>query len=607
MHLLKFVPVKLTFCLVLGILLGHYFQFDIYIPLAFTSGFVLLLRFIFLRKTSRNSISFGVAMVFTCICVGLLAVSLWNPRNQKDHYSHQNLEEENLWKVKIRKVLKSNALSDRYIVTIISRGTHRVSGKLILNSYRDSVSSKFQVDDELFFFGKLSEIKPPLNPYQFDYKAYLSNLGIYHQIQLDTTNHFTVEHSEKTLYGLAASIRNTIISKLQKANFGKQELSIIQALLLGQRDDISQKTYNNYKNAGAVHILAVSGLHIGILLLLLQLLLRPLERLPKGKTIKLLVIVLLLWGFALLAGFSASVVRAVMMFSFVAYALYLNRPSNTFNILALSMFAILLVINPMLLFQVGFQMSYAAVFAIVWIYPLLQRFWFPKNKVVRKVWQLLSVSIAAQLGVLPISLFYFHQFPGLFFVSNILIVPALGLILGLGILTIVLALLGLLPKELVELYDHLIRIMNSIIRWAAEQETFIFKNISFDWQQMLLSYGIIISCILLFSKSSFKRVMISVGFVFVFQLWIFYNSNSISQKEILLLAHRTKTSVLLNQAGNKLQVFTSDSLAPESIIKDYRIAKRIRQIQYEELKNSYNLGNRIILVIDSLGKTPREM
>ena len=167
-----------------------------------------------------------------------------------------------------------------------------------------------------------------------------------------------------------------------------------------------------------------------------------------------IIVVSLLWGFALVAGFSASVVRAVTMFTFVAYALYLNRPSNTFNILALSMFFILLLINPMLLFQVGFQMSYAAVFAIVWIYPLLQRLWFPKNVVVRKLWQLLSVSVAAQLGVLPISLFYFHQFAGLFFITNLAIVPFLGLVLGMGILVIILSLLNLLPDFLVRAWSE---------------------------------------------------------------------------------------------------------------------------------------------------------
>ena len=196
------------------------------------------------------------------------------------------------------------------------------------------------------------------------------------------------------------------------------------------------------------------------------------------------------------------------MFSFVAYAFYLNRPSNTYNILALSMFFILLVFNPLLLFDVGFQMSYAAVFAIVWIYPLLQKFWNPKKWLLKYVWQLLSVSIAAQIGVLPISLYYFHQFPGLFFISNLLIVPFLGLILGLGIVVIALILLNLAPNILIEIYDSLIGSMNTIIGWVAQQEAFIFKNIPFDTAQLMLSYCLIIALIWVLTKVTFKRTIV---------------------------------------------------------------------------------------------------
>ncbi|TMM59480.1 ComEC family competence protein [Maribacter algarum] len=604
MALLKFVPIKLTLCLVTGILIGHYFDFAIYHVLFSTLILIAFLGFLLSKQTNRNSISFGLTTLLTTIFLGILSVSLWQPKNQKDHYTHQNLEETYLWKVKVREVLKSNLYSDRYMGNIFSMDEKKVSGKLVMNLYRDSGTVKFQVDDELFIFRKLSEIKPPLNPHQFDYQSYLANMGIYHQIQLDSTNHFVNENSSKTIYGIAASVRNKIISKLQKANFGKEELSIIQALLLGQRDDLSKETYNNYKNAGAVHILAVSGLHIGILLLLLQFLLRPLERLPKGKTIKLIVLVLLLWCFALLAGFSASIVRAVTMFSFVAYALYLNRPSNTFNILALSMFAILLLINPMLLFQVGFQMSYAAVLAIVWIYPMLQQLWSPKNKIIRKIWQLLSVSVAAQLGVLPISLFYFHQFPGLFFISNLIIVPAMGLILGMGILIVMLALFDMLPQWLAEFYNGVIGLMNSIIEWVAQQEAFVFKDISFDTMQLLLSYGIIISLLMLFTRINFKRLALFLVCIMSFQLWTIYTSYKTRNTQILLLAHRSKNSVLLYQSGYQLNVTTSDSISASAIVKDYEVAKRIQDILFPDLQNGYTWRNKTILMIDSLGIYP---
>ena len=601
MSLLKFIPIKLTICIVLGILIGNYFKIGVYIPLFICIVSIALLAIIFSKQKSRTSISFGIVALFSTICLGILSVSLWQPKNQKDHYSNLHFKTEHIWKIKIREVLKSNSFSDSYIGTVLAMDKKTVSGKLILNFYRDSTSSKFQVDDEMIVFGKLSEVKPTLNPYQFDYKAYLENLGIYHRLQISKTNHLATKPESKTIYGAAASVRNKIIYKLQKANFGKDELSIIQALILGQRDDISEETYSNYKDAGAVHILAVSGLHIGILLLLLQFLLRPIEYLPKGKTIKLIIIVILLWCFALLAGFSASIVRAVTMFSFVAYALYLNRPSNTFNILALSMFTMLLVINPMLLFQVGFQMSYAAVFAIVWIYPMVQRLWFPKNLIIKKIWQLLSVSVAAQLGVLPISLFYFHQFPALFFVSNLLIVPALGFILGMGIFTIILALLDTLPLWLVELYNGLIGLMNFVIEWVARQEAFVFKNISFDAMQLLLTYGIIISFLTLCSKISFKRLALLLGCIISLQFWIIYSSYQTSQKEALLIAHRSKNSIILHQFNHQLHITTSDSISSNSMVKNYKVAERIKNIKFQSMQNSYKLGIKNILVIDSVG------
>jgi competence protein ComEC len=325
------------------------------------------------------------------------------------------------------------------------------------------------------------------------------------------------------------------------------------------------------------------------------------EFLPKGKTFKLVAIVLLLWGFAFLAGLSASVVRAVTMFSFVAYALYLNRPSNTFNILALSMFFILLVFDPMLLFNVGFQMSYAAVFAIVWVYPILQKFWYPKNWLVRQAWQLLSVSIAAQVGVLPISLYYFHQFPGLFFISNLLIVPFLGLILGLGIIVVAFILLNIAPNNLIELYNAIIGIMNSVIKWVAQQEAFIFRNISFDSFQLVLTYCLLISMIWILIKNTFKRTLTFLICFIVLQLWLLYNQQNTYEKEQLLLVHQTKNSILAHQKGNELSVFTNNSSATKNFATSFQIHERVEKLNYQHLRNSYKFNNQNLVLIDSFG------
>lgn len=559
------------------------------------------------KKQHRDGFPyFEVLTLFVTVCLGVFVVGISMYRGMSHHYTELDLNKNKVWHLKVREVLKPNTFSQRYVVNIISVDSKNTTGKSLFSIPVDSTLMDLQVDDEFLVYAKPDSIRPSLNPHQFDYKNYLEKQGIQHQIKVDPSFIIKRISGQKTLFGLASNFREDIISKLKQKNFGKEELGVIQALVLGKRDDISEATYNNYKNAGAVHILAVSGLHVGIVLFLLEFLLLPLERLPKGKTLKLITVVLLLWGYAFVAGLSPSIVRAVTMFSFVAYAMYLNRPTNSFNIVALSMLFILLV-KPLFVFQVGFQMSYAAVFAIIWIYPKLQKFWFPPNIIVRKIWQLLSVSVAAQLGVLPISLFYFHQFPSLFFISNVLIIPFLGLILGFGILVIVLALVGFLPQFLVDSFNWIIKMMNSIIGWVAQKEGFIIKNIPFDAVELILGYLIIIGLVVFLSKPKWKTALFVFCGVSIFQGWNFWNQVWVHQKEMVVLAHRSRNTLLLHQNGNSLSIITSDSANIGNIASNYAIAERIQKTDTLKLKNSYLIGSKNLFVVDSSAILPLEV
>ncbi len=606
MDLLKFIPIKLNFFLIIGILTGKIFDFSIVFATIITLIGLVILAFLFKKSHRKKSLYFGCCALLTMICIGILAVSLWKPKNWKSHYSHFENQNLNSYSIKIQEVLKSTKYNHQYLATVQKLNGQSTSGKILLSTPNDIQYTPFKVDYSLLAIGQLKEIQAPLNPHQFDFKSYMERQGVYHQLRIDKNSYSLTKFYSPSVYGIASKLRIKIISKLREANFPKEELAIVQALLLGQRNDISDDTYINYKNAGAVHILAVSGLHIGIILLVLQFLLRPLEFLPKGKELKLALIVLILWGFALLAGFSSSVVRAVAMFSFVAYALYLNRPNNTFNILALSMFFILLLINPMLLFQAGFQMSYAAVIAIVWIYPLLQKLWFPKPFIIKKIWQLFSVSVAAQLGVLPISLFYFHQFPGLFFISNLVIVPFLGILLGIGILVICLAMLNILPEFLIIAYSKLIQLMNSSIAWIAQKDTFLFKNISFDSVQLMLCYTVIISFLILVVELKFKRIVLFLSTVLVFQIYTLGSAHLSHQKNELLLAHQTKNTILFDKNGEHLKLFARHKEATKRLVSNYQVAERIHLVTHDSVRNSYTWFDKKIKIIDSLGILPKE-
>lgn len=606
MKLLAFVPIKLTLFLIIGILLGHNFPVDSTIALVLLLLCLISLGIVFQFERNTKSVWFGVTSFLTTISLGAFIIIKAQPQQQKYHYSKINTEQRSVWNLKITEVLKPTAFSERYIAEIKGVDSSFATGKLLLSQFLNDSLYNLSVDDEIYTTAELSAINPPLNPHQFSYKNYLGKLGVYHQARLTPNNYHKTAHPNRTIFGIAASARNHIIEKLKNKGFGEEELGVIQALLLGRRTDISKETYDNYKNAGAVHILALSGLHIGILLLVLQFLLRPLEYLPHGKKISLLLTVLLLWGFAFLAGLSASIVRACTMFSFVAYALYLNRPSNTFNILALSMFFILLFINPNLLFQVGFQMSYAAVIAIVWIYPIVQKLWYPKSKPLRYVWQLLSVSVAAQVGVLPISLFYFHQFPGLFFVSNLLIVPTLGIILGTGIIVIFLSLINQLPVHLAWIFNEMISYMNTIVAWVARQEDFIFKDISFDGIQLLLAYFLIITLILLLGQVNYKRLMFVLSSLLFIHAYTVFKAYASSQKSEVLVLHQTKNTIIMDRIGSEANVYTSNSNAAKNPVTDIKVGERIATVRHDTIVNSYLVRGKSFLVLDSLGIYPLE-
>ncbi len=546
---------------------------------------------------------FELTTVLTTILLGIFLISLSKSKNLQHHYSKVDLELPKLWEIKIREVLKPNPYNQRYIVEVLSLEKKNSTGKLVLNVPNDSTLKKLKVDDELFLFAKAETIKPPLNPYQFDYKDFLGKQGVYHQIQVSHDQLLPQENPSVSLLGIASNFREHIIAKLKSQNFGKEELGVIQALVLGQRDDISESVYNNYKDAGAIHILAVSGLHVGIFMLLFQFLLSPLERLPKGKTLKLLCVVFMLWAYAFIAGLSPSIVRAVTMFSFVAYAMQLNRPTNSLNIVALSMFFILLV-KPLFLFQVGFQMSYAAVVSIVWIYPKLQRFWFPDNFLIRKGWQLFSVSVAAQLGVLPISLYYFHQFPALFFVTNLLIIPFLGIILGMGVLVIILSLADLLPHFLANMYNNIIKTMNAVISWVADQESFVIRDIPFDSVQLFVGYVAIIFMVLLLSKPKRKNTLVFLTSIIVLQTWAIWKRLQMQQKESLILAHQNRNTIFIHQLGNIIKLYETDSIQSHRIVTDFVIAEHTQSISHDVLTHSYKIDNKTLYIMDSLGIYP---
>ena len=607
MQWFKFTIIKLTLFLVLGILLGYFL--DVSLTLSFSLNLIsvlcLTLLFILNRFGFKLKTLFGLLTYLTFICIGLLAVCIHNPMNHQDHYSNlfkSELNSDQAITFKVKEVLKSGNYYDKYVIDFINIDGIKVTGKSLLNVQKDSTQKSLGIDDIVFSKTIIKDLIPPLNPHQFNYKEYLKKQYIYHQIFLKNDELMVINQSNRSIYGFASELRETINQKLKPYNFKPDELAIINALLLGQRQDISEETYNNYANAGAIHILAVSGLHVGIILLILNFLFRPIGLMPYGPYIKTLLIIILLWCFAIIAGLSPSVMRAVTMFSIVAIGLNFKRATNIYNTLAISMF-ILLLFKPTFLFEVGFQLSYLAVFSIVWIQPLIFRLWNPKFYVVNKLWQILSVTIAAQFGVLPLSLYYFHQFPGLFFISNLVIIPFLGLILGFGILIILLSFLNILPNILAISFGRLIGVMNDFVGFISRQEEFLFKHISFGILFVISSYLLIIATVKLFQKRSYNSVIFSLISISIFISVLIFNTYENATNEFLIF-HKSRFSIIGIKHNRNLTLhhnLKSDNYTDEKLLVNYKIGHSIKNIEQDTIRSLYKINEELLLVVDSIG------
>ena len=602
---LKFLPLHFILFLIIGIVFGNAFNISlIHVFIAITFIILVLGYSYFKANTSfRPPIYFTIFTAIAFFLIGILSINIQKPINQKNHYINPYNSDDKLI-LQIEKVLKPTKFYKKFEAKVIEVNDKKTNGKILINLDKNILGDQFKVDDLVLTKNELKEVRKALNPNEFDYNNYLKKKGIYHQVHLKNDEYVRLQSYNKTVKGIAFSLREKINVELKKYNFSNEELSIINAILLGQRQDLTNELFESYKNAGAIHILAVSGLHIGIILLFLNFLFKPLERIRKGKIIKLVLVVFCLWIYAIIAGLSASVVRAVSMFTMVAIGLSINRPSSIKNSLVVSIF-ILLLINPLFLFDVGFQLSYAAVFSIVWFHPLFKKLWKPKLKVIDYFWQILSVSFAAQVGILPLSLYYFHQFPSLFFVSSLVVIPFLGLVLGLGIVIIILALLQLLPQFIANFYGIIINKMNYFMEFVSQQELFIFQDIPFSFLMLIIFYTLLISYLNWAYNKNLKNLSFIFLSVIIIQIVLINNKQQSKIANEFIIFHQVKNSKIGVRNGKQLKIYHSlDSI---NIIKD-RSIKAFKQshfylnpLQFSPINNILDIDSKKVLIIDSLG------
>jgi len=307
------------------------------------------------------------------------------------------------------------------------------NGKLLAYFQKGTKSDKLFYNDIVILKAKIIEVPYKLNPAQFDYKKFLGYKRIYHQVFLKDSN-WILSKSKPQFNAMLPimKLRVSILKEIEKAVQDKGNRAIASALLVGYKTELSDEVTLSFVSTGAMHVLAVSGLHVGIIFIVFSFITKFLKRLRYGKLLFVFTNLFLLWCYALITGGSPSVLRATTMFSFVLVGLNVGRIPNIYSSLYTS-FIILLLLNPLMISQVGFQLSYVAVIGIVALQPrIYQLVNLKKIWIADKIWSLTAVSLAAQLATFPLGLFYFTQFPVYFLISNLVVIPAATLIIYLG-------------------------------------------------------------------------------------------------------------------------------------------------------------------------------
>lgn len=383
-----------------------------------------------------------------------------------------------------------------------------VSAPVLINCTDSMKAGCIGVGDRLTFKTRLYPITNSGNPGQFDYQRYMQLKGISWQGFINRDLLVQPEKSS-SLRMKALRFREKLVKRYRLTGLKPDQLGVLAALTLGDRNFLTAEMKNSFSASGVMHVLAVSGLHVGIISVLLGRILGLIFRRRRGAVFKALLIVVSLWSYAFLSGLSPSVMRAATMFSFVEVGQVFRRKGQFFNSLFASAF-FLLVIRPSMLFEVGFQLSYLAVASIVWFQPRLAALYTPRNRLLKWFWELLTVSLSAQLGTTPVSLLYFHQFPVFFWLTNLVVVPAAALILYLAITFFLVSAVPLAARGVGLLLKLSITGLIRVVEWIEHLPGSVIDGILISVPTTLMLYLLLLALTRVFTRRSVSGLKLTL-------------------------------------------------------------------------------------------------
>lgn len=448
----------------------------------------------------------------------------------------------------------------------------QVNGRMILYLQKDSLAALLKYGDLILVENNYQEISAPKNPYQFNFQRFLAYKNIYHQTYRKSGEWEMLGVNQgNVLKATSLRLRRSALDAFKENNLTGDEYAVVSALLFGYTEYLNEDLMQEYSGSGAMHLLSVSGLHVGIIYMALKFMLSFLNGFKQSRFLKSFLTVLFIWFYAAITGFSPSVLRAGTMFTFLAIGQNLGRNNNIYNTLAGSAF-FLLAYDPYLITQIGFQLSYLAVIAIVALQPPLQNLVKTKFKILDWLWALTTVSIAAQLVTGPIALYYFDQFPNYFLITNLVVVPLSTLIIYLSIATLGLSWVPWIADFLGQIVGFLVYAMNQSVKFieALPYSTFSGVHISFLETLCLLALGLFFGRYFLLQKS---RAHFVAGLATVLLLLISISAGNLQteRNSKFIVYHVPRATAFEFTKGRKSVFFGCEMVESNSRNKGFHI------------------------------------
>ena len=475
----------------------------------------------------------------------------------------------------INKKLNSNKKYRKYEVLAKAEGNE-------INAILYVPKEEKQLDFKNYYQTKvyINKVESPNNDFQFDYAKYLARKGIYYQ---SFATDEILETPKKTLT-ISEKIRQKrleILNTIDGSKLPKREREFLKGIILADRTEMDAEMVSDFSKSGLVHFLAISGTHLAIIFWLILYLLKPIFP-AKFRKIPIVLSLLFIWSFTIFIDYGSSVVRSCLMITAYYSFVLLQRKPDLLHAMAIAGFAIL-IFDTHQVFDVGFQLSFVAVFGIFWLNePILKNLPRPKNKIQDFLFNVISVSLAAQIATLPLVIFYFHQYSFLSIVANVIIVPFSEIIIIFSLLMTVLFAFKLEFSWLSFIYEKLVDFLLKSIHFFADQDWFFIKNIPLNWVELIILFVVIFLLRGLFlhqSKTMLRFLGIALLFFMVRIIVDFYQF----KKTETLVVENFNQKTIIQKEGNRAIFWvdkkSNNEMLKRSIIEPYITSRRIERYE----------------------------